>query len=99
MSIQRRPRSSLPGRESTTESAAGISARGPDPLRWDVIGEHTRVRVASVGELDLASTDGLRQAIHELRRSGVEHLILDLRRVRFIDPDGRSLQTRTGSRG
>ena len=68
-----------------------LSARGPDPLRWDVIGEHKGVRVAPVGELDLASTDGLRQAIHELRRSGIEHVILDLRRVNFIDSTGLRL--------
>jgi anti-sigma B factor antagonist len=46
------------------------------------------VRVSPVGELDVATAEPLVQTIRELRRSGVKHLILDLRRISFIDSSG-----------
>jgi anti-anti-sigma factor len=60
----------------------------PEPFRCDVIDERDRARVAPVGELDLATSRQLADAIRDLRRSGVTHLILDLRRVSFIDSSG-----------
>jgi anti-anti-sigma factor len=62
--------------------------RAPQPFRCDVVDEPGRVRVAPVGELDLFTVEPLVQTIRELRRSGVEHLILDLRGVSFIDSPG-----------
>jgi anti-sigma B factor antagonist len=49
------------------------------------------VRIAPVGELDLATRARLGQAIDEIRRSGVDRLILDLRRVSFLDSSGLRL--------
>ena len=43
------------------------------------------------GELDVASAPLLEQAIGELRATGVAHLIVDLRRVTFIDSAGLHL--------
>jgi anti-anti-sigma factor len=60
----------------------------PQPFRCDVVDEPGRVRIAPVGELDLVTVEPLVQTIRELRRSGVEHLILDLRCVSFIDSSG-----------
>jgi anti-anti-sigma factor len=62
--------------------------QAPEPFRWDVVDEAGQVRVAPVGELDLAAAEPLVQTIRELCRSGVKHLILDLRRVSFIDSSG-----------
>ena len=49
------------------------------------------VRVAPVGELDLATADKLREEIDGLRSAGFKRLILDLRPVRFIDSSGLRL--------
>jgi anti-sigma B factor antagonist len=65
--------------------------RAPQPFRCDVVDEPGRVRVAPVGELDLVTVEPLVRTIRELRRSGVEHLILDLRAVSFIDSRGARL--------
>jgi hypothetical protein len=66
-----------------------ISAlQAPQPVRCDVVDEPGRVRVAPVGELDLLTAEPLVQTVRELRRSGVEHLVLDLRGLSFIDSSG-----------
>lgn len=62
--------------------------QAPEPFRCDIVDEPGRVRVAPVGELDLATAEPLVQTIRVLRRSSVTHLILDLRRVSFIDSSG-----------
>jgi anti-sigma B factor antagonist len=64
------------------------SLQAPQPFRCDVVDEPGRVRVAPVGELDLLTAEPLVQTIRELRRSGVEHLALDLRGLSFIDSSG-----------
>jgi anti-sigma B factor antagonist len=64
----------------------GVSTRGmPERFRWDVAYEDHRVRIAPVGELDMAATPQLEQAIRALLDAGAVHLIIDLRRVTFID--------------
>ena len=64
----------------------GTSAHGvPEPFSWDIVHEDHRVRIAPAGELDVASTPQLQQAICTLRQAGAAHLIIDLRRVTFID--------------
>jgi anti-sigma B factor antagonist len=49
------------------------------------------VRIAPVGELDMAATPQLKQAIRALLDAGAAHLIIDLRRVTFIDSTGLRL--------
>jgi len=44
-----------------------------------------------VGELDLATTPRLAEAIDELRDSGFDHVVLDLRGVTFVDSTGLRL--------
>lgn len=60
----------------------------PDPFRWDVVREDGSVRVVPVGELDLVARERLESAIDELRRSGVDRLVLDLRGISFLDSSG-----------
>jgi len=61
------------------------------PFRVEVEPSRERVRVAPVGELDIDTTGGLREEIDRLRGVGFDHLILDLRQVRFMDSTGLRL--------
>lgn len=64
----------------------GVSTPGmPERFRWDIAYEDHRVRIAPVGELDMAATPQLEQAIRALLDAGAVHLIIDLRHVTFID--------------
>lgn len=58
------------------------------PFHIDVHPERDVVRVVPVGELDLATAPELEAQLHELGRSGFERLVLDLRRLRFVDSAG-----------
>jgi anti-sigma B factor antagonist len=64
---------------------------GPSPFTCDVIPERDHVRIAAAGELDIAATPLLERTIRELRDSGFDHLIVDLRRLSFIDSSGLRL--------
>lgn len=70
-------------------SLAAVSARTEfEPFRIDVHREREAVRVAPVGELDLATVAPLGRRLDELRASGCRSVLLDLRRLRFIDSSG-----------
>jgi len=62
-----------------------------DPFRVDVHPERARVRVEPVGELDLATADMLQGQLLELRDSGFDSIVLDLRRITFLDSTGIAL--------
>jgi anti-sigma B factor antagonist len=49
------------------------------------------VHVAPVGELDLATVPELREAVHELIEAGIEHVVVDLRGLSFMDVAGVGL--------
>jgi anti-sigma B factor antagonist len=59
-----------------------------EPFRIDVEPQSDAVRVAPVGELDLATVDKLRAEVERQRESGLGRLVLDLRGVRFLDSTG-----------
>jgi len=61
------------------------------PFRVDVEPARDSVRVAPVGELDIATVDKLRGEVERLRESGFGKLVLDLRGVRFLDSTGLRL--------
>ncbi len=61
------------------------------PFRVDVHPERDVVRVAAVGELDLATVAQLQAQIRELRDAGFAHLVLDLRQLTFMDSNGVAL--------
>ena len=52
------------------------------------------VYVEPAGELDLASVPELREAVHELTDVGIEQVVIDLRRLTFIDVVGLRLLLR-----
>jgi anti-anti-sigma factor len=62
-----------------------------EPFRIDVEPSRDSVRVAPVGELDIATVDKLRAEVDRLRESGFDKLVLDLRQVRFLDSTGLRL--------
>jgi anti-sigma B factor antagonist len=62
-----------------------------EPVRIDGAPSRDSVRVAPVGELDLATVDKLRAEVERLRESGFTQLVLDLRGVRFLDSTGLRL--------
>ena len=62
-----------------------------EPFRIDVEPERDCVRVAPVGELDIATVDKLRGEVERLRESGFTDMVLDLRGVRFLDSTGLRL--------
>jgi anti-sigma B factor antagonist len=62
-----------------------------EPFRVDVEPARESVRVAPVGELDIATVDKLQAEVTRLRESGFEKIVLDLRGVRFLDSTGLRL--------
>jgi len=60
-------------------------------FRVDVHPERELVRVAPAGELDLSTAPKLELQLHELRDSGFRRIVLDLRRLTFMDSSGIAL--------
>jgi anti-sigma B factor antagonist len=61
------------------------------PFRCVVEAEPGRARVTLHGELDLATAPDLAQQLRELGESGVDHVLLDLRELEFMDSTGLRL--------
>jgi anti-sigma B factor antagonist len=57
----------------------------------DLHPERETVRVAPRGELDVATAGMLEAQLHELRDSGFDCVVLDLRRLTFMDSAGIAL--------
>ena len=75
-----------------------MTTREPDPLtgefepfRVDVEPARESVRVAPVGELDIATVDKLQAEVARLLETGFAKIVLDLRGVRFLDSTGLRL--------
>jgi anti-sigma B factor antagonist len=64
------------------------SPEPPRPFKCDVFPANGHVRVVPVGELDLATVPEVRRAVEALRASGVDHLVLDLSGLSFLDSSG-----------
>jgi len=60
-------------------------------FRVEVAPEREAVRVSPVGEIDVATVDGVRERLDELRATGVRRVVLDLGGVTFIDSTGLRL--------
>jgi anti-anti-sigma factor len=58
------------------------------PFRCEVQAERGRVRVTLHGELDLATAPEVERRLRELRESGFDHVVLDLRELAFMDSTG-----------
>lgn len=67
------------------------------PFRCDVEAQRGHVRVVPHGELDLASVPDVERRLRELRESGFDRVVLDLRELTFIDSTGLRLVLREGA--
>jgi anti-sigma B factor antagonist len=65
-----------------------------ESLRCDVLPERDLVRVRPVGTLDMANAPMLDEQLSELRDAGFRELIVDLRRLAFMDSSGLRLLLR-----
>jgi anti-sigma B factor antagonist len=63
-------------------------------FRIEVTPDDDRVRLAPVGDLDLATVEPLWNEIDRVRERGFEKLVLDLRRLTFLDSSGLRLLVR-----
>jgi anti-anti-sigma factor len=68
-----------------------LSDRPPEPFRCDVEPAHGRVHVIPHGEIDLSTVGMLESRLRELRETGFDHLVVDLRDVTFMDSTGLRL--------
>ena len=75
----------------SSRSNGGPSPARPAPYRCEVFPERDRVRIAPVGELDIATTPELEETIRELVESGFDQVVLDLADVEFLDSTGLRL--------
>jgi anti-sigma B factor antagonist len=66
----------------------------PEPFRCEVVPGHGHVRVIPVGELDLATGSILERTLRDLVGSGFDRLVVDLRRLAFMDSSGLRLLLR-----
>jgi anti-anti-sigma factor len=65
-----------------------------EPFTCSVIREDDHVVVAPRGELDMATVGAIEQELKGLRRSGVDHVVLDLGGLSFMDSSGLNLVSR-----
>ena len=65
-----------------------------ESLRCDVLPERDHVRVRPVGTLDMANAPVLEKQLIELRDAGFGELMVDLRRLVFMDSSGLRLLLR-----
>jgi anti-anti-sigma factor len=65
-----------------------------EPFTCNVIPEDDHVVVAPRGELDMATVGAIEEELRRQRRSGADHLVLDLAGLSFMDSSGLNLVSR-----
>jgi anti-anti-sigma factor len=68
-----------------SNGGAGLLADCPTPFACEVVEDGRGVRIAPIGDLDLATTPELERIIREVRARGCRRLTIDLRQVSFAD--------------
>jgi anti-sigma B factor antagonist len=76
----------------------GTDPQPPEPFDVEIRPSRARVVVAPRGELDLATTDRVDEAMDELVGSGFAEIVLDLRALTFMDSTGLRLVIRQALR-
>jgi anti-sigma B factor antagonist len=66
-------------------------ARAPIAFDVNVHPERESARVVPIGELDISTADVLADKLRELEGAGFDRIVLDLRRLEFIDSTGLRL--------
>jgi len=67
------------------------STSGSDLLKIELCGERDAACVAPTGEIDLSTVAAVDAQLQRLLESGARSLVLDLRRVSFMDSSGLRL--------
>jgi anti-anti-sigma factor len=83
---------------SSDRAAHGIpsgSARSASTFRIDVVRDAPEAHVIPAGELDLRTVAQLREQLDELLNAGFTRLVIDLRKLEFMDSSGLSLLLNT----
>ncbi len=62
-----------------------------EPFSISVIPDRQEVAVIPKGELDMSCVDALDREVRELRAAGFSEIVLDLRKVSFLDSTGLRL--------
>lgn len=65
-----------------------IPSQSVEQFSVGVVRDRDEVVVALTGELDLATADMLEREIRELRHSGCDRVVVDLRQLDFMDSAG-----------
>ena len=65
-----------------------IPSQSVEQFSVGVVRDRDEVVVALTGELDLATADMLEREVRELRHSGCDHIVVDLRQLDFMDSAG-----------
>jgi anti-anti-sigma factor len=68
-----------------------LTDRPPEPFRCDVETAQGKVVLRPRGEIDIASSPILESSLRELRDTGFDHVVVDLRGVTFLDSTGLRL--------
>jgi anti-anti-sigma factor len=63
----------------------------PTTFSVAVVPDRREVAVVPTGELDLVSVDAVDREVRELVRAGFDQIVLDLRRITFLDSSGLRL--------
>lgn len=58
------------------------------PFSLSIVPAGDQMIVVPAGELDLESAHALDSEVRDLRRSGAEHVVVDLRQLGFVDSTG-----------
>src|SRR4051812_35653580 len=83
----------------TPRAPAPVPLGLPEPFDIKIRPARERVVVAPRGELDIATTERVAEAIDELVLAGFAEVVLDLRAVSFMDSTGLRLVLRQSPPG
>jgi anti-sigma B factor antagonist len=76
------------------ETVTDAPFQPPEPFHCEIVRDGDTVWVGPVGELDLDTADELDQELDAVRDGGGRRVVLDLRRLSFMDSTGLRLVIR-----
>ena len=72
----------------SVEAASAQPYPSYEPFTVAVVPDRREVDVVPTGELDLQTADEVEREVRELRRRGFDQIVVDLRRLTFVDSSG-----------
>jgi len=80
------------------EPAAGAALNGSSPFRWSWRSDGVGEWAALTGEFDIAQAPLFERSLERVEAGGARLIVLDLRKVSFIDLSGMRVFTRASER-